>query len=47
MLHAFVWAAESAEAAPNPLLPAIYDIVWSIIPFAIVLFLFWKIVLPN
>jgi F-type H+-transporting ATPase subunit b len=47
MLHALVWAAESAEAAPNPLLPAIYDIVWSIIPFALVLFLFWKIVLPR
>jgi F-type H+-transporting ATPase subunit b len=47
MLHALVWAAESAEAAPNPLLPAIYDIVWSIIPFTLVLFLFWKIVLPR
>jgi F-type H+-transporting ATPase subunit b len=31
----------------NPLLPAIYDIVWSIIPFALVLFLFWRIVLPR
>jgi len=33
--------------ATNPLLPAIYDIVWSIIPFALVLFLFWRIVLPR
>jgi len=33
--------------APNPLLPAIYDIVWSIIPFALVLFLFWRLVLPR
>ena len=47
MQHALVWAAESAENPPNPLLPAIYDIVWSIIPFTLVLFLFWKIVLPR
>jgi F-type H+-transporting ATPase subunit b len=47
MLQAFVWAAESTEVAPNPLLPAIYDIVWSIVPFTIVLFLFWKVVLPR
>jgi F-type H+-transporting ATPase subunit b len=47
MLHAFVWASESAESVPNPLIPAIYDIVWSIIPFAIVLVMFWKVILPN
>jgi F-type H+-transporting ATPase subunit b len=47
MLHALVWAAEATEPAPNPLLPAIYDIVWSIIPFTIVLVLFWRVVLPN
>ena len=47
MLHAFVWASESTESVPNPLIPAIYDIVWSIIPFAIVLFMFWKVILPN
>jgi len=47
MLHAFVWATESAESVPNPLIPAIYDIVWSIIPFAIVLVMFWKFILPN
>ena len=34
------------EETPNPLVPAIYDIVWSLVPFAIILFLFWKIVLP-
>ena len=33
--------------ATNPLLPAIYDIVWSIIPFALVLLLFWRVVLPR
>jgi F-type H+-transporting ATPase subunit b len=37
----------AAEEGQNPLLPAIYDIVWSIIPFAIVLGLFWKVVLPR
>lgn len=47
MQHALVWASETAEANTNPLLPAIYDLTWSVIPFAIVLFLFWKIVLPN
>jgi F-type H+-transporting ATPase subunit b len=37
----------AAEEAPNPLLPAWYDIVYSIIPFLLVLLLFWKIVLPR
>lgn len=31
----------------NPLLPPLYDIVWSIIPFAVILFVFWKFVLPK
>lgn len=31
----------------NPLMPATYDIVWSIIPLLVVLFLFWKFVLPR
>lgn len=43
--QALLLAAEGE--ATNPLLPAIYDIVWSIIPFALVLFLFWRIVLPR
>lgn len=38
-------AAEGSSI--NPLLPAIYDIVWSIIPFALVLLLFWRVVLPR
>ncbi len=37
----------AAEEGQNPLLPAIYDIVWSIIPFTLVLLLFWKVVLPR
>lgn len=47
MLNALVWASEATVPTPNPLIPAVYDIVWSVIPFAIVLFLFWKIVLPR
>ena len=34
------------EETPNVLSPALYDIVWSLIPFAVVLFVFWKFVLP-
>lgn len=49
MLHAFVWATTLTEVEPakNPLIPEMYDIVWSVVPFAIVLFVFWKLVLPN
>jgi len=43
--EALLLAAEGE--ASNPLLPAIYDIVWSIIPFALVLLLFWRVVLPR
>jgi len=39
-LEALLLAAEGD--VPNPLIPAIYDIVWSIIPFALVLLLFWE-----
>jgi F-type H+-transporting ATPase subunit b len=46
MLHALALAAGEGEAPRNPLIPEIYDIVWSLIPFAIILFLFWKVVLP-
>lgn len=34
------------EEEPNILMPALYDIVWSLIAFAILLFVFWKFVLP-
>lgn len=37
----------AAEEGQNPLLPAIYDIIWSIIPFALVLLMFWKVILPR
>lgn len=38
-------AAEGA--APNPLLPATYDIVWSAVCFFIILIAFWKVFLPK
>jgi F-type H+-transporting ATPase subunit b len=38
-------AAEGADQ--NPLIPATYDIVWSAVCFIIILFVFWKKVLPN
>jgi len=37
----------AAEETPNPLIPAWYDIVYSIIPFTLVLLLFWRVVLPR
>ena len=43
--EALLLAAEGE--ATNPLIPAIYDIVWSLIPFALVLLLFWRLVLPR
>jgi F-type H+-transporting ATPase subunit b len=28
-------------------IPAVYDIVWSLVPFAIIVFFFWKFVIPR
>ncbi|MDO5076590.1 F0F1 ATP synthase subunit B [Corynebacterium sp.] len=44
-------AAGGAETLPleepiNPLLPATYDLVWSVIPLLVVGVLFWKLILP-
>ena len=44
MLPHLVYAAAEEQ---NPLVPAVYDIVWSLIPFALILWLFWKVVLPR
>ncbi|MGL4339317.1 MAG: F0F1 ATP synthase subunit B [Rhodoglobus sp.] len=44
MLNAILAAAEEA---PNPLLPAPYDIIWSAVCFVIILFFFWKKFLPS
>ena len=35
-----------ASDEQNPLIPAVYDIVWSIVALAVVAFVFWKFVLP-
>jgi F-type H+-transporting ATPase subunit b len=43
VLNAILAAAAAAEESPNPLLPAIYDIIWSAVCFAIILIFFvWK-----
>lgn len=50
MLNALVtFAAEPASegAAPSPLIPAWYDIIWSGVCFVIILFVFWRVVLPR
>jgi F-type H+-transporting ATPase subunit b len=45
MLHALIQNAAEGET-PNPLIPATYDIVWSAVCFIVILFVFWKKVLP-
>ncbi|PRY69602.1 ATP synthase F0 subcomplex B subunit [Glaciihabitans tibetensis] len=35
------------ETGSNPFIPADYDIIWSIIPFAIILAVFWFFVVPT
>ncbi|QAY74467.1 F0F1 ATP synthase subunit B [Agromyces protaetiae] len=48
MLHALLTAAaEGEEAAPNPLLPEVYDLVWSSVIFVVLLVFFWIYVLPR
>ena len=45
-MHNAILAAAAGEA-PNPLIPAVYDIIWSLVCFGvIVIFFIWKI-LPN
>lgn len=47
MLHAVLTTAAAAEESKNPLIPEIYDIVWSGVIFVILLVFFWKYVLPR
>jgi F-type H+-transporting ATPase subunit b len=44
MLHAVITAA--AEETHNPLIPAVYDIIWSLVCFAIIFGVFFWKVLP-
>lgn len=46
MLQALVTLAAEGEA-PNPLLPAIYDIIWSAVCFVVILFVVWRVALPR
>lgn len=48
MINAVILAAAgSSEAAPSPLIPADYDIIWSAVIFVIILIAFWKVFLPK
>jgi F-type H+-transporting ATPase subunit b len=48
VLHAVLSAAtEGGEASPSPVIPELYDILWSSVCFAIILVFFWKYVLPR
>ena len=48
MLNALVaYAAEEGAPEHNPLIPAWYDIIWSLVCFVIILFLFWRVALPR
>lgn len=52
MNNVFFYLAAEGEKQPmeggnSILLPKLYDIVWSLIPFVIILFVFWKLVLPK
>lgn len=46
MLRALLAEAHSEEA-PNPLIPEVYDIVWSGVIFAALLFVVWRYVVPR
>ncbi len=40
-------AAAEGKEVPNPLIPAVYDIVWSSVVFVVLLTFFWFKVLPG
>jgi F-type H+-transporting ATPase subunit b len=46
MFNAVIAAAAEGESE-NPLLPAVYDIVWSLVIFVVILAFFWKYALPK
>jgi F-type H+-transporting ATPase subunit b len=43
MQNAHIIAAE----ATNPLVPPVYDIVWSAVAFVIILVVFWRVIIPR
>ena len=44
MQHALIIAAEENI---NPLIPPVYDIVWSAVAFVIIFLVFWRVVTPR
>ena len=40
-------ASTTTAEVINPLIPATYDIVWSLVCFVVILFFFWRYVLPR
>ena len=46
MLQTILVAASEGETS-NPLLPEPYDIIWSAVCFVVILFFFWRLVLPR
>lgn len=47
MLHALLSAASDTEQSQSPLLPEVYDLVWSAVCFVIILVFFWLYALPR
>ena len=47
MLPALVTIAAEEGSAPNPLLPAVYDITWSAVCFVVILIVVWRVALPR
>ncbi|WP_440711017.1 F0F1 ATP synthase subunit B [Herbiconiux sp. YIM B11900] len=47
MLQTILVAATEGETSSNPLLPEPYDIIWSLVCFVVILFFFWRLVLPR
>ncbi|MFB7843452.1 F0F1 ATP synthase subunit B [Microbacterium sp. NPDC056052] len=48
MLNALVTRlAAEGEAPKNPILPEVYDLVWSAVFFLLILFVVWKVALPR
>ncbi len=45
MQNALIIAAEEGNA--NPLVPPVYDIVWSAVAFVVILLVFWRVIIPR
>ncbi|HMO11119.1 MAG TPA: F0F1 ATP synthase subunit B, partial [Actinotalea sp.] len=46
-LQAILLAAEEGSGTPNPLLPAIYDITWSLVVAVVIGLAFYRYVMPR